>query len=36
METNKLSNYKYVNEKIAFELKNNIKSAERHLNTSHS
>jgi hypothetical protein len=27
---------KYVNEKIAFELKNNIKSGERHLSTSHS
>jgi hypothetical protein len=36
MDTNKISNYKYVNKKIALELKNNIKSAERHLNTSHS
>jgi hypothetical protein len=30
------NNQKWVNEKVAFELKNNIKSAEKHLNPSNS
>jgi hypothetical protein len=36
METPNINNQKRVNEKVAFELKNNIKSAENHLNSSYS